>query len=490
MSNNPRQTQSKDKKEKKAVIPAKLLTINEISAEMCRGAPPEAVGKYISSVVENKTQIHHNMECPKEVQVEGKYNLVFPMVMTSALYEKTSPNRTKSYIFYLEVYGAWADAYTSVCTEVDELMKSVPLDAKPDALRLILLAKLKALRPLGKVTDEEIDAAIKDNVQRGDVLNISVAGQVATRVLMKSHLDNDATGCAIMQFAATQEKIYADWMDANPEMKYKILGDIGVPETEWDTPTRKYIEPLVQWETHPGNHPTLKNKINYEKSPGIAFKAMCSVPKKDTYVPKKKIIVDDQGSVMWSTIYDFANNPFATEPISTYDELQRLTYRSGDSAAGFKQLFRLQSKITVCEPTCWWSGATKRCIIQLRFTELKVAKQIPVIGKGRALSMNAVQAFMLEAQQSAAQFGITTAPTMQQARQQQQHQQQGVDQSGLPSWFDNIGAGGEDDGRGDGGGGGGEGEENTTRKRDGSVVSEKDPVEDSPNKKKIRFGDD
>lgn len=383
-------------------VPPKNLTIAEISSETCGGSL--APGKYFSSVVEGKTQIHHNMECPKELHADGKYTVTFPSAMQSSINVKEKQGNTKSFSFHMEIYGLWRDWYQLVQAEIDAILQRTPGDATPDTLRSLLFTSLKERRP--KLTDQQIEQALREEVTKGAVFSPVFFRQVATPLLMRQHIEADAEGNARMRFCVEQKRVYCDWLDAHPEMKYKIFGGIGIAETEWDAPTAKFMEDVFKHDTYKEEKHPLRGKKNYEKSPSIGFKLMASVPKDGKGTGK--IVVSGGGEVLWTTIYDFAHNPTSMEPIKTLQQFEKLTYMKGDNkrAVNPKAAFRLFTTVMMCEPSIFWSGLTKIGSFKFCVTELSVWKKVPFGGGARTLAPQQLQARFFEARQAMANFGI------------------------------------------------------------------------------------
>jgi hypothetical protein len=121
--------------------------------------------------------------------------------------------------------------------------------------------------------------------------------------------------------------------------------------------------------------------------------------------------------VLWTTIYDYQNNPLGKTGITTYQQLERFLYRKGESKLG-KPQFKLLQAVTTNAPSVYW--AKKVGVIQLKATVCKIFDLIEMSFGSHSLSNEEAMRDLQEARESMEYFNLHRPQEQQQQQQQPQ----------------------------------------------------------------------
>lgn len=356
-----------------------------------------------SSIVQSNQNYHHNMGFPCSEKEKGVFNLVFPQMMTSSINETTGEDGvTKSYPFFGEVYGNYSNSVTLVNTEIDRIIKAGCPDPKnfSDNQFKTLFFEAMAEKKKDKTKMQlELEAILDETAKDMDE---ELFRYLTLKVLMEDELVKDERGTRLRKAMQELRRCYCEDLDAkhNQELKQKIFLGIGLTPKDVKRPTAEFLPEIIKYQTYPIDHPTMPSLIDYSKSPQLPFKLMVSIPKKDE---PKKIMLSNSGQVLWTTIYDYQNNPLGKVGITTYQQLERFLYRKGESKLG-KSQFKLLQSITTNAPSVYW--AKKVGAIQLKVTVCKIFDLIEFSFGTHALSHEESQRDLQEARESMEYFNL------------------------------------------------------------------------------------
>lgn len=401
---------------KKVFIPAIEIKIENITAENCTPSIPPDSGnsaKYFTSVVKNNNQIHHNMECPKELQEDGKFEMVFPFSVISPINETLGDDGiSKSHSLHMDMCGRYDEYYKSIVSEVESIMSSLNEKSSPEDLKSHLFTSLKER----KKSTEEIQKYYDANISKVAVLTLELYKQVAIAVLIQDKLNQDTRYLALLKVCQTIKDSYCDWLDAKENYKYKlnIFTEIGLPDKAVDEETALVFNDLFHYTKYTEIGP-LKGKIDYSKSPAIPFKLLSSIPKPEDR-KDDHIIISEAGHVLWTKIIDRVANPFATLPIKTAKEFSRMTYMKGESSKGSKAYFKQIAMIKTLPPTAFWGQVQKTGSLQLKIASMEVSQHIPIARGVKELNQDEVRKRQDEAREAMLYFGTFNTQPLEQAQ--------------------------------------------------------------------------
>ncbi len=387
--------------QKKKWIAPKEFQIGEISAKTIVVPPCDDKERYIVNNVNNHNQIHHTLACAKELNEMGKYVINWEPMMTSAFYLQMGKDGDHSYIFYADIYANWARYYQDVSSVINAMLSRTNEATPPDELKALLW---ESLEKKGYRTDV-IQAAYAANAPRVGQMTAELFRQVATCVLIQEKLDRDADGLALMKLCRAAKGLYCDDLDTHPEKKETIYGACRIADSAVDEPAERYVDDMFKWTMYDEKRATLANKIDYSKSPGIAFKLFISMPKREQKTEGKVML--PTGQVVWTAIYDMINRKMAdaNTAISTYEEFAEFVYFKGDNTKG-KPCFRLLQALQTLEICVFWSSLTKRGSFQFKTVDQTVYKKIPFSSGTRALTASVMQNRMAAGQRALERFGL------------------------------------------------------------------------------------
>jgi len=125
------------------------------------------------------------------------------------------------------------------------------------------------------------------------------------------------------------------------------------------------------------------------------------------------------GQVLWTSIYDYQNNPLGKAPISTYAQVERLLYRAGDNKRG-KNMFEILQSVTTTAPSVYWEKG--KGVIQFKATILKVFDTYVLTGFTKSLSNEEAQRDLQEAREAMAYYNRQKSEPQQQQPLQLEYQ--------------------------------------------------------------------
>ncbi len=358
----------------------KLFLLYDIDETSCGAAKPTKETLH-SSIVKSKQQYHHNMCVPSDI--EEKFNIEFPTLISSSINEMTGDDGvSKSYHFFADIYGNYYQYQQSVNSHIDRILSELPPNTNPDQLKEHFFASMKKL----KKPDSEVQASYNEEMPVSTKpLTPDLFRHIALKILIQDELVKDQVGTKIKNALTRLLDVYCKSLDTMPDLKEKIYGGIGIGLEMVDQPCRLKMNDIIQYPKYEVTNTALAKKIDYTKSPQIAFKLMESVPKED----KKKagqLVLSETGQVLWTTIYDFASFPRRMTPIESLDEFHTMIYHKGDSANGIKPAFKMMIDITVTTPSVFWGEVPKSGAIQFKATKLEVNKYIILGGAAKTMS--------------------------------------------------------------------------------------------------------
>ena len=378
-----------------------------------------------SSIVQSNQNYHHNMGFPCSDKEKGVFNMSFPQMITSSINETTGEDGvTKSYPFFGEVYGNYNESVKLVNDEIDKIIKVGGLhpesSTKEQYTELFLTAMVERKKEKTKM-QLELEAGMEET---GKEMDDELFRYIALKVLIEDEIVKDQRGTALRKAMEELRRCYCESLDTkeNQDLKQKIFLGIGLTMKDVKKPTTDYLPELIKYQTFPNDHKTMPTLIDYSKGPQLPFKLMVSVPKKEE---PKKICLSTTGQVLWTTIYDYQNNPLGKTGITTYQQLERFIYRKGESKLG-KPQFKLLQAVTTNAPSVYW--AKRVGVIQLKATVCKVFDLIEMSFGSHSLSHEEAMRDLQEARESMEYFNLH--------RQQEQQQQQQQSHNGYEEHHD------------------------------------------------------
>lgn len=378
------------------------------SANIVASTKPSALH---SSLVEGATKYHHNMGFPCSEKEKGVFNLVFPQMITSPINETTQKNDgvTKGFPVFGKVYGNYHEMVSSVNRIIDTIIAESGLKidkASPQELEKLFKDSLQKRGRDLSFLEQEFQENVTDT---SSVFGEELFRHLLLKILIEDEKVKDVKGYGLERAMIQLKKCYCDSMDSpeNFELKKTILLGIGISAKELKTPTDKLVEDILEYEDYPTTDPKLAGLVNYTKSPQIHFKLMVSIPKADA--PKKSpIVVSTTGQILWTSVYDYLNNPLGKTPITTYEQFNRFLYRAGDTKKG-KNMFELLQSITTSAPSVYWEKGSK-AIIQFKAVVLKIFDLYEIAGFTKTISNEEYQNDLQEAREAMSYYKRESKP--------------------------------------------------------------------------------
>ena len=393
---------------KKAAAPL-VVKMGQVSPENCIPCSTTNPLRFVSTVNKNKNQIHHNFDCPTQLQEDGKIRIKFKPSTSGPLNVMVGENpMDRSYSLHLDIFGNYGAAYTATCSEVDSLLSKFNENTTPKQLEADLY---KVLKEKGFKT-EEIAQIMEDNIPEGTPMAADYYRQVATAFIIRLHLADDKKGQALMAFCVKMKNDYCAYLDApaNRLDKAKIYDLTGLEGKAKKEPAANYVNDIFVHTKHPEKAVILAKKIDYSKSPTISFKIHESIPKGDNTNTDKLIIISESGQALWTKIYDYYANPVATLPISTYEEFEIMTYNKGDSQAGIKPFFKQVVEITSLAPCVFWGEVQRRGTFQFTIATMGRFSYEPFIGGPKEATPEELTKTQAKIRKALAYYNVNPTP--------------------------------------------------------------------------------
>lgn len=381
----------------------KHYSLDQINAANVVAAPSSPL-TLMENRVQNNQTYHHNMAFPSEKKDDkAGFDLEFPVMLTSSINEVCGDHGERTYHIFGDVFGNYPIAYQKVSSDVDKMLASVMPNTSPSQYKDLLFMEMekrgKPLDALKKQFKEEVEAP-------GKLFNEEFFRYLAVGALIMEELAKDTDGMAIYNAMHTLKECYCASLDKQVALKQKIYAGVDIPAKKLSKPSSALVNDIVQWQKLSADHPTMSKKNDYTKSPQIHFKMFGSTLKPDAKMRSDVINIPGTRQVIWTKIYDYITNPYTDKAITTFEEMDHLIYRKGDSMSGNKPAFKLLLSLETVAPSVFWSQLTKVGSIQFKITKLKPSRKIELRGGGRTLGSDEREKDMIASRKAQEKFNL------------------------------------------------------------------------------------
>lgn len=366
-------------------------------------AAPITPQTFMESVVQNNQTYHHNMAYPTDKK-ENKagFDLEFPVMLTSSVNEVISEHGDPTYHVFADVFGNYPIAYGKVVSDVDKMLANVMPNTSPAQLKDLLFLEIekrdKSVDALKQQYAEEVEAT-------GMTFNEQYFRYLAIGALIMDELAKDTDGMAIYNAMASLKECYCASLDKQPAIKQKIYSGVGIPTKKLPKPSSSLVADIVQWQQVRSDDIFMNKKNDYTKSPQIHSKLFGWTLKGDVKPRSDLISVPGTAYVLSAKVYDYITNPYANKACATYEDIQHLLYRKGDSQSG-KCAFKLLASSEIVAPSVFWSALTQKGVIQFKISKFKPSRKIELHGGGRTLGADERERDMAESRKAQEKFNL------------------------------------------------------------------------------------